>query len=374
MEVSHLETVAQVAPRIGDLIDRATRRAIADVPGYAEFREIDVSDGIQRDLQLCIAALVEDRDFSDEDRETMSIIGQTRAQQGLPLEAMLQVYWISVDEVFSELWRAAEDGDVTPDAAFGLARSAWQLVGPMIEIAVRAYHREQLALAVADSQRLTSLVHGLLHTPTDGDATDIAALGLDPRGDYLAFRATRTDGDTRRLMLDLKLPGALDHGYFAPHEGGVIGLAAARPNIFDATGTIVAVGPAGRIHELPRSFAVASRIMDTAFAFRREGVFGVDDLALESLARADSALGDALVDRYVQPVGPNTAAGREILTTIRTLLEHDLSAERAASELFVHANTVRNRQKRFEELTRCSLRSLTTCTEVRLALLRASVD
>jgi hypothetical protein len=287
---------------------------------------------------------------------------------------MLQVYWISVDEVFSELWRAAEDGDITPDAAFGLARSAWQLVGPMIEIAVRAYHREQLALAVADSQRLTSLVHGLLHAPTDGDSTDIASLGLDPAGDYLAFRAARTDGDTRRLMLDLKLPGALDHGYFAPHEGGVIGLAASRPNIFDASGTIVAVGPAGRIHELPRSFAVASRIMDTAFAFRREGVFGVDDLALESLARADSALGDALVDRYVRPLGPDTPAGREILTTIRTLLENDLSAERAASELFVHANTVRNRQKRFEELTGCSLRSLTTCTEVRLALLRASVD
>ncbi|MFT4048455.1 MAG: helix-turn-helix domain-containing protein [Solirubrobacterales bacterium] len=374
MGTREAETIGLIAGRIPGVIERAAARAIDEVPGYADMPATDVSDGIARDLALAVGALTEGRDLSESDRESMGIIGHTRAQQGLPLEAMLQVYWITVDEVFSELWSTLEQGDLTAEQVFEVARSAWRLVGPMIEVAVRAYYSEQLELAVADSQRLSALVHTLLHTPTDGESSDVAGLGLDPRGEYMAFRAQRIDGDTRRLLLDLKLPDALDNGLVAPHEGDVIGFSASTPRLSESADVILAVGPSGRLHELPRSFTVASRILDTARAYDRTGVFGVEDLALESLARSDSALGDALVDRYVRPLEPGTVSGRECLLTVQALIEHDLSAERAATALFVHPNTVRNRQRRFEQATGTSLRSVTTCAEVHLALLRAQVD
>ncbi len=372
--MTQAETATLVAQRIPGVIERSAERAIREVPGYESMPVADVAEGIARDLSLALGALIEGRSLSDEDREAMAIIGHTRAQQGLPLEAMLQVYWITVDEVFSELWSSLEDGRLEAQQVFDLARSAWRFVGPTIELAVKAYYSEQLELAVADSQRLSSLVHSLLHTPTDGVGPDVAALGLDPGAQYMAFRARRTDGDTRRLLLDMKMPDALENGLAAPHESDVIGFSAATPVLSDFSQTIVATGPIGRLHELPRSFAVASRILDTAQAYSRTGVFGVKDLALESLARSDSALGDALVDRYVRPLSPETPAGRECLLTVQALIEHDLSAEKAAAALFVHPNTVRNRQRRFETATGCSLRSVTTCAEIHLALLRAQLS
>lgn len=368
------DTIELVEPRLPALIERAAARAVAEVPGYAELPQEDVASGIRRDLQLAMVSLLERRELRDDDREAMGIIGRTRAQQGLPLEAMLQVYWITVDEVFGELWELAESGQLDMRDGFALAGSAWRLVGPVIEVAVRAYHTEQLELAVADSHRLSGLVLGLLETPTDGNSHEVAALGLDPTERYVAFRARRSDADSRRLMLDLKLPGVLTGGLAAQLEDDVVGIAQRAPSPAETSGMIVAVGPSGRIHDLPHSFAVACRTIETATAFGREGVFGSGDLALESLARADHALGDALVDRYITPLSPESENGREMLRTLRALLDSDMSTDRAAAALFVHPNTVRNRIRRFENVTGQSLASITTCTELHIALLRYSAD
>ncbi len=370
MESRNAQTIALVAPRIGDVIERATRRAMVEVPGYSDLEYDEIAEGIARDLALATAAVVEGRTLNDSDRESMSIIGQTRAQQGMPVEGMLQVYWITVDEVFSELGRAVEEGQATGDDVFAVAIEAWRHIGPMIQVAVQAYQSEQLELAVVDSQRLSALVHSLLHNATEHSADALSKLGLDPSADYSAFRARSYDADSRRLLLDLKLPGAIEGGLAAPHEGDVIGLTVGRPALPPGDASVLTLGPPGRLHELPHSYSVASRLLDTAAAHNRTGVFGVDDLAFEALARSDNVLGEALVQRFITPLEPDTEAGREIIRTLRSMIENDLSAERAAKELFVHPNTVRNRLRRFEELTGTSLRSVSDYAELHLALLR----
>lgn len=365
--------VALLADEMAGVVDRAARRALADIPEYAaRLSAEDLAEGIARDLGLAMAALTEGRPFTAEDRSVTTLIGDSRARQGLPVEGMVRVYRITVDEVFAVIAGAAQDGRVAPDAALALMRSAWSYAGPMIEGAVGAYRERELELAVADSRRRTELVISLLLSDRGASAGLVSAVGLDPSGTYVAFRA-RGAGDERALLRALETPGVLDRGLVAPYEGDVIGLAAARPVTATDAGVAIGVGPAGRLDDLPRSFVVASRVVDTAWAFGHRGVLTIEDLALESVVRSEHLLGDVLLGRYVAPLDPASAAGAEVLQTVAAFLDADLSAEDAAQALGVHPNTVRNRLRRFEQATGASLRSVRDLAEIRLALLRAAI-
>ncbi len=359
--------VAVLAGRLDEVVRGAARRALAEIPEYAErISEDELSEGIARDMSLAMAALTEARDLNADDRVALTLIGDTRAQQGLPIEGMVRVYRFAVDETFRVIVEAGQDGSLEPAEALRLIRSAWHYAGPMIEGAVGAYRRREIELAVADSQRRTELVLSLLMSSRGAPPGLAAAAGLDPARPYLAFRARARRDDQRSLLLDLQLPGVLERGLVAPYEGDVVGLAAARPTTATGADVVIGVGPVGRLDELPQSFLIASRVVEAASAHGRRGVLDLDAVTLEAIAQSEGVLGDRLVARYVQPL-----AGDEILPTVRAFLDHDLSADAAATALDVHPNTVRNRLRRFEQVTGCSLRSVRDLAEVRLALMRA---
>ncbi|WP_205695464.1 CdaR family transcriptional regulator [Conexibacter sp. SYSU D00693] len=359
--------IAVLASRADQVVRRAARRALAEVPEYAaRVTEQELAEGIARDLALAMAAFAEGREPTEEDRAAMRLIGDQRAQQGLPVEGMVRVYRFAIDEAFRAIAEAAEEGDVDLAQALALIQATWHYAGPMVEGAVGAYRRREVELAVADGQRRTELVLSLLLSPRGAPPGLAAAVGLDPARRYLAFRARADEGADRALLLDLQLPGVLDRGLVAPYEGDVVGLAAARPSTATSGDVAVGVGPLGRLDELPRSFVVASRVLETAVAHRRRGVLGIEDVTLEAIAQAEGVVGDALADRYVRPLAGEPA----VLETVAAFLAHDLSAEAAAQELAVHPNTVRNRLRRFEQVTGASLRAVRDLAEVRLALLR----
>lgn len=363
-----------VGPRVGDLIDRVVDRTKTSLPAYRDVSADDVRDGIARDLQLGIAALIEERPLTDDDRSGLSIIGETRAVQGVPLEQMLQVYRYTVDEVFQELWAATEDGQIDHAQTVLLTRQIWRYADPMIDMAIQAYRAKELEQAVADTQGRTALVHRLLMSPPGGAPIDpVLGAHLDPNATYVAIRARSEDGDVRQLLLDLQQPGALDGAAVAPYEGDVIGYARRRPALPLPDGVILGVGPSGPLTGLPHSFAIATRVVETALAFGIDGVRSIDQLALQAVARSEDVLGTHLVARYVDPCEPTTTAGEELLDTVRALLRHDLAIDQAAAALWVHPNTVRNRMRRYEQLTGSSLRSVDDLVAIRLALLRTEL-
>jgi hypothetical protein len=243
----------------------------------------------------------------------------------------------------------------------------------MMDVAIQAYRRRELEQAVADSQGRTALVHRLLLTPGGSDAIDpFLGAHLDPSAEYVAIRA-RSERGVRDLLLELGTPGMLEGGAVAPHEGDVIGFAVRRPTIAPTGSAILGVGPPGPLRALPHSLAVATRVVETASAYAHTGIRSIDELAFEAIARAEATIGQHLEARYITPCEPCTVGGAELLDTIRGLLAHDLSVERTASALYVHANTVRNRLRRFEQLTGASLRSVDDLCALRLALLRADL-
>jgi len=362
--------VTALAPRLPGVAERTARRAFEEIPAYAVLSYEEVHAGVTRDLALAVQALVDARDFTDEDRATMGQIGDARAEQGLPLEGMLRVYRITVDEIFSALWAAVEDGLLVAEEVMQLTRKVWSYAGPMMDLATAAYRSRELDIALADSQRRTGLVHELLLAPSAAAHAAASALGLEPLGEYVAFRARRTagDGDPGSLLSELRLPGVLDGGVAAPYEGDVVGVAPAPPRLAPTTGTVVGVGPRGTLTALPASFLLATRTTETGAAFGLHGALTLDAIPLYAIARAEIELGDLLYQRCVAPVGT------EVLDTVRTFLAHDLGAEAAAEALAVHPNTVRNRLHRYESLTGLSLRALDDLVQIRLALLRADLN
>lgn len=362
-----------VAPRIGEVIERIVVRAKTTLPAYEHVTEEDIREGLVRDLQLGITALTEGRSLTEADRESLSIIGTDRAGRGIPLEQMIQVYRFTVDEVFQELWAATEEGKLAHEQTVLLTRHIWNYADPMISVAIQAYRAKELEQAVADTQGRTALVHAVLLSPPGTPIDPMLAAHLDPNASYVAIRARAESGNVRQLLLDLQQPGTLEGAAVTPHEGDVIGYALRRPAFPAPDGVIIGIGPSGPLAALPHSFAIATRVVETAQAFGIDGVRSIDQLALQAVARTEDVLGEHLVARFVEPCEPSTAAGEELLDTIRAVLRHDLSVDQAAAAMWVHPNTVRNRVRRYEQLTGSSLRSVDDLVAMRLALLRAEL-
>lgn len=369
--VDHAALIAVLAPRIDAVVDRAVDRARQELSRYAEIPAEELRAGIVADLGRAMSALLEGRPLSDEERQGMGSIGDARAREGIPLESMLQVYRFTIDEIFGELWQAAEDGALGHADVLSLTREIWRYADPAMDLAVQAYRERELAQAIAHSQGRTAVVHALLlGTSEPGAAADLAARsGLETKQQYVAFRARHLRGDQHALLLDLQMPGVLEHGLVAPHEGDVIGVARRTPTVSLGSDVVIGVGPLAPLVELPASLSVAGRVVDAAIAFGRTGIETIDGVALEAIVRRESLIVERLRAKFVDPCAPGTARGEELLTTVNTLLAVDLAVEQAAGQLFVHANTVRNRQRRFEQLTGADLRRVDDVIGVRLALL-----
>ena len=350
---------------------RTAKRALEEIPEYAAVvSEQELRQGIERDLTLATAALTQSRGLTPDDLETMVTIGDTRARQGLPLEGMLRVYRITVDEIFCGLWDAVEAGELASEEVLPLTRKVWSYAAAMMDIASAAYRKQELEQALADGQRRSALVHEMLLSASKAPHGAAAALGLDPVREYVAFRARCDSADTTKLMSTLQLPGVLEAGTVAPYEGDLIGLAARRPGLVPEPGVVIGVAPPAPLAALPASFRMATRTVETACAFGLTGVLTLDQLPLHAVARSEVELGASLWARFVEPVQGDAA----VLETVRAFLEHDLNADETAEALDVHPNTVRNRLHRYEDLTELSLRSVDALISVRLALLRADLE
>lgn len=367
------ELIVTLAPKLDEVVNKIANRAIEEIPVYKEIGVDGVREGLLRDLRLTMLAMVEGRGFNDSDESQLGIIGSTRAEQGLPIDSMIRVYRITLDEVFAVLWEAAAEAGMNATEAIALTRSAWEYAGPAIETAVKAYREQEIELAIADSQSRTALVHAMLVSGRPVEPSLISAAGLDAAAEYVTFRARQLGSDARSVLLNIQMPGVLRGGIAAPYEDDVIGIAPERPAVEWREGLTMAVGPTVPLREASRSFEIATRLLSTATKSNVTGLVDSQSMALQAMSLSDGVLGDSLVARYIEPLAPDTAQGKELIQTLRAFLDADLNSERAAEALFVHPNTVRNRLHRIEDLSGASLGSVRDLSEIYVALLRVDL-
>jgi hypothetical protein len=359
-------------------LSRRVREVLqAEMPTYrslpADALEADVRVEVERVLRSARSgrAALSEREFAE-----LADVGETRAQQGVPVDDMLRAWRIGVQVVVAYAREVGRRLGIGDDQILEFVEStlAWADVAMVTTAA--AHRRAELELALADHERRGAFVRGALFggLPPAELRIQAEAYSLDPARDYVAVRASPcAGGPTHQIERALGFHEAAQHrrGMSAVVDGDVAGFLHEAPRAdVDA---IVGVGPARPLERLTESYRLATRALGAARACGLTGVHDVPSLGLRAAVVADEDVGDAFHARYVEPLA-GASSPAELMATVRAYLARGMHVERTAEQLFVHQNTVRYRLARFEALTGASLRDPQVGFEVWWALERAAMD
>lgn len=369
---------------------------------------------VHRSLQHNVGSLLRPGELREPARRCTWRIGADRAEQGLPLDALLHAFRIGGGAVWEDLLETAARLD--PEGMrllVHVAADVWNFVDEHCSLAADAYRKTERQLAWRRANRLRLMTDALLGGTTRiSDLPEIAAaLDLPEQGRY-AVAVVTGDGTGPRPVPSAE-PATEPSGEPVGEPGGD-----ACPASQTAFQTVA--GPEGgrssggirvRWHATPEAdFAIALLGPDGGpedlvgalgpLSGRRVGVSSaVDGLAAVGEARrlAETALrsrpvagdevvllhdhlpaallvcspelGAALTERVLGPVLRLEHTDRDLLLqTLTAWLECDESAQRAAARLCCHRNTVLNRLRRYERLTGRSLGRPREMVELSLAL------
>ncbi|MHC5263185.1 PucR family transcriptional regulator [Streptomyces sp. UC4497] len=363
------------------LTDRLTAELYEQEPAYRAALEADPGDvrtEIQRSLGHSVASLLDPPGNRDAARACTARIGAARAARGFPLDAVSHAFRLGGALV----WQALVD-EVTlrhPEDAHllvHLAVDVWNFVDEHCTHVAESYRRAERELTWRRENRRRLMAAALLDGATRiADLPDAAAaLDLPERGRYAVLIAVggsrgeprptlphgvravwHTADGTERAIVDL---GELDADRLA---------AALRTCRDLKSGLRVGISPAV---EGLAAVGGARRFAETALRICPEGGGTVllDEQLPAALVAAAPELGRILADRVLGPLLALPPADRTLLLdTLTAWLDCDGSAQRAATRLYCHRNTVLNRLRRCEQLTGRSLARPADLVELGLAL------
>jgi len=150
-------------------------------------------------------------------------------------------------------------------------------------------------------------------------------------------------------------------------DGEVAGLLAGRPAGLCRSlvlGLGAPVPPSG----LAAEFTRATQALRAAVGFGLVGAFTREELGLRATVVALPAVGESLVRLRLAPLAERGEDGAQLEEAAAAYLRQGLRLDAAARTLYVHPNTLRNRLRRFEEITGTSLRDPADLAEVWWAL------
>ncbi|MFF5257297.1 PucR family transcriptional regulator [Actinomadura viridis] len=361
-------TVASLQHEAEAVVDVVVDRIVEEIPSYAAVPRERLRPGVAASVHDGIGFLF-DEDRAGDDASMVAAeaaaVGADRAERGIPVEDVLHAYRIGVRTVWERFAAEAKRNAADPGEILALAERVWEWADGVMVRAAREHRRVDLEAALDAQQRRGAFIRALLSGTLDraGLHLQAAAFGLDPDREYVPFRAR--GGAGARSVVAALVP------YF-PHtsppvtllDGDVAGLLARRPRPRLRGDVVVGVGPSTRPAEAVGAFARATRALDTAARFGMNGVYDLADLGLHPAVAAEAEIGALLYERYLAPVRDLP----DIERTVVTYLKGGMHVEDAARTLFVHPNTLRNRLRRFEELTGADLRDHSTLAELWWAL------
>ncbi len=365
------ELLAAILERVEELAQEMVAATRAEVPS---FRGVPFGEHLT-DTRASIEWLAR---FALEsptpplDLERLEQVGARRAEQGVPVEDLLGAWRISVRIGTEQARRIAVELDLDAQLVIDVFQGALRAADHAL-VPLAGGHREARRMPEPGSDRsrerfvLAALTGELEPARLRAEA---ASLGLDPTGSYRALRAIAAES-----AAPPGLPAAAEDGVADPlctvHGGELIGIAEAP--VERGTATLVALGPAGTIDELPASFTAAGRVLSAGRSLGLAGVHDIESAALFVTVFESGDAGDALVGRYVRPVA-EAQNGADLLATVRAWQETGMRTEATADRLHVHPNTLRYRLQRYEELTGADLSETEELVAVWLALSREAVD
>ncbi|MBB5908623.1 PucR family transcriptional regulator [Actinoalloteichus hymeniacidonis] len=333
---------------------------------------------VHESLENNVRAFLRPKETRESARLCSWRIGAQRAEQGMPLDALLHAFRLGGRIVWQGLVETATRRE--PEQAHLLvhvAADVWNFVDEHSGLIAEAYRQVQSRLTRRRHERMRALVGAVL----DGAAriADVpavaAALELPEFARYAVIAIAGGDrGACRGSGLPAKVAGARvvwhigaesDRGIVLLGELDVEELASVlrvpagtRAGISPAVGGLAALGSAGALAET--ALATCTRDGETAL---------LHDHLPAAMALSCPELGAALIERSLGAVlaldEPDRAS---LLSTLAVWLDSDGSALRAGTRLFCHRNTVLNRLRRYEHLTGRSLNRPRDLVELSLAM------
>ncbi|WP_411078556.1 PucR family transcriptional regulator [Streptomyces sp. cmx-18-6] len=419
VEVLHRAARVLVAS-LPALTDRLVEALYEQEPGYRAAIDSDraeVWQEVHHSLRHNVGSLLQPREFRDAAHRTSRWIGEIRAAQGVPLDAVLHAFRMGGAMVWQDL--VDETARRDPDDVrllVHVAADVWNFVDEHCGIVADAYRQAERRLSWRRENQQRLMVAALLDgTARIADLSEAAAmLGLPEQGRYAVLavasapRGPQQQGPARPpLTLPAGLPGGplLRHtgpdaeyailplsplsgesggfggfrgfgGFGGPGESGESGesgelhaIAAALEASADTpAGTRAGIGSAV---EGLAALGDARRLAETALRAcpASGGTVLLDEHLPDALVVSSPALGTALADRVLGPLDRLDPSDRDVIVeTLTAWLDADGSAQRAGARLYCHRNTVLNRLRRFEQLTGRCLTRPKDAVEVSLAL------
>lgn len=367
------------APDLSAFIDelRATAELIArdlhgrllvEVPAYQRLPPDQLVPELSANIALVLAPVASD--FAD--LRPGRVTGAERARQGIDLADLLRGWRIGLEVTFEHAAALATSQACDNSVLVAFTRTMLQRADMAASAVTQAHRDAELASAVASARWRDRVLRAVLLRDSDvPDALgELAALGIGQDVSTFALCA-RHESDWAVTQLSMWLgihsESRSAKALITVVGDHVIGAALQLPDT--APPQLVGVGPSGPASTLPESLHVARRVLQAAHMLGREGVCRTTDLGVLLPVVDDVEVGRTLVARYVEPF-TSGAAGHDLLDTVGNYLDHRQSIDRTAAALFVHANTVRYRLQRFEQVTGADLRDPLSLAEVFWALRR----
>ncbi|MDP3967841.1 MAG: helix-turn-helix domain-containing protein [Nocardioides sp.] len=371
-ESSAEERIKRIARRLlenqlDDLTDHAVRLLQADEPEYAQSRvsQSDLKRSMRRTLALALVRITGD-EIPDDILTAAAEVGRLRAEQGLPLPALLHSYRLDLRVLWEALIREGRSEGVAGEQGF-LESSilVWEAVEANTTEVVDAYRR-----AMEDQSRNLEVLRGrafeklVLTADTDPSAVKNAAkrLLLPEESRILMLVGDDVPVDHSVVVSSvarLKARGLQSYfGWVGDDFMGIVLLAGRRPEdvvtVLDGlarwkVGAAVVDG----LRHVPRGVRLARAVIRS----RHEP--GVQLLHFDwpaVLIGANDELAKALADQVLGPLlalPDNDRAA--VFETLQAYVQGSGSVSEIASTTLRHRNTVRNRLQTVERITGLSL-------------------
>jgi hypothetical protein len=315
---------------------RATVREVSVLPPS------DIAGHTRALLTAATRAMAARRGPTEAELSFVAELGVTRARQGVPIEAVLGAIHVAERAIWARAREVAGAEGVSAERLLD-ARELYDDWADAVRGRLITAHRA--AKAVADplpGSRDAAILRRLLQGGSAA-ALAVAEAGLPAGGLWVLVARP---GFEQRPLRDQPpaLCAVIDDLFVA------VLTRAPSPRVATAGGVAGLAGPAEPDKLAPaRRLAVAA--LAAAEANGRSGVVHIAEVAWQAALTERADLAAVLLDRHREAwavLGPNA---EPVAHAVLAFLENDRDVTAAGTRLFVHPNTVRNRVRRFTEVT-----------------------
>ncbi|MET9707500.1 PucR family transcriptional regulator [Streptomyces griseus] len=344
---------ARMAARGGDFTAAVVARCAAEVPFYRDLPRRTLEGEVTRSItavhELLLRALRQDGVMDPGDLTRLIEWSGRRAEERVPLEAVIAAYLVGAEVWWQVLAETAEPEELTGAGAKLLA-----CLHAAMPAVVLAHRNAQEDIRSEDKRVRRALLTALLAGRPYDEPEEAAGVSVAGPHEVVAL-SFEPNPPPRLVQSSLEahagVPVLVDHvAGIALLPGGCD-----LPGLWEALGKDVGQGhrvfaaaaPAAGPGAVPAAAQEAGRVLELVQRLGRPpGLYRLDDVLLEyQLARP----GDALL-RLAAKLDP-LEEHPYLLETLRVFVDHGHNRSRSASELCVHRNTLDYRLHRVTTLT-----------------------